>query len=121
MVVRPLFPQGPTNQACRWGPPGYPTWFTPIYVLINPTSHGVSDSLAPMWGGLGPQRPLLEIKEGVISDPMMLKSITGYIWGSHGKNQPETLKEQDFRISNLNEMEISHALTNKKFTQLALF
>ena len=32
----------------------------------NPTFHGVSDSVAPMGG---------EIKEGVISDPMLLYSI----------------------------------------------
>ena len=39
--------------------------------LVNPISHGVSDSVAPMGGGLGGPPPS-EIKEGVIFDPMLL-------------------------------------------------
>ena len=46
-----------------------PLWF----YMINPTSHGVSDSVAPMGGGL--RGPPSEIKEGVIFDPMLLYSI----------------------------------------------
>ena len=40
---------------------------------FNPTSHGVSDSLAPMGGAS--EAPPSEIKEGVIFDPMLLCSI----------------------------------------------
>ena len=39
---------------------------------FNPTSHGVLDYVAPM---RGPQRSPLEIKEEVISDPVLLYSI----------------------------------------------
>ena len=41
--------------------------------LLYPASNGVSDSLAPIWGGL--RGPPSEIKEGVISDSMLLYSI----------------------------------------------
>ena len=41
--------------------------------FINHISYGLSDSVAPMGGGL--RGPPSEIKEGVIFDPMLLYSI----------------------------------------------
>ena len=65
--------------------------------------------LSLLWGG---SEAPIDIKEGVISDPMLLYSIYYLIYlGSHAKNQPEISKfEQDFRSSKFCEIEIKHYL-----------
>ena len=40
-------------------------------LIINPTSQGISDSVAPTWVG-GPQRPPLETIKGTIFNPLSL-------------------------------------------------
>ena len=67
------------------------------------------------WGG-GLRGPPQEIKEGVISDPMLLYSICYLVFlGVTCKNQPKISKfEQDFRISKFCEMEISHHFDEQK-------
>ena len=74
---------------------------------LNPTSHGVSDSLAPSGG---PQRPppKKSRKYSFLTPCCYIAFLRFYIKGSHTKIWTETSKfERDFRISKFCEIEIS--------------
>ena len=83
---------------------------------INPTFHGVWDSVAPMGGGH--QRPPL-IKEGVISDPILLYSIFYLVsleitCKKSARNLKIWARLQDFK--KMSKLRFCITLTNEKCT-----